>query len=131
MPLTTKIDHWMKYPNALGFEAQAAVLVGAMANALNEDVPSAVSDARKTLALRGTMRDVAQAIHRREERGPAVPAFHDIVDIGAAAAGLSWTKAISAITSYLLSGSERLGESSRSTQPRHEAFGNGRSFITG
>lgn len=112
----------MKYPNALGSEASAAVLVGAVANALHEDVPHDVSTALKTLALRGTMRDLAQAIQRGEERGPGVPSFHDVVDAGAVATGLSWTEAISTITRYLISASGRIGEPGDAPQPRNEAF---------
>jgi len=109
MPLREKIEDWKKYPNALGSEAQAAVIVGEVANALREDIPSDVSAALKQLALRGTMRDIAAAIRRGEELNPGVPSFHDVVDAGAAAVGLSWTEAISTITRYLVSASARIG----------------------
>ena len=109
MPLTEKIEDWKKYPNALGSEAQAAVIVGEVANAIGEGVPDEVSAALKKLALRGTMRDIAAAIQRGDDRNLDVPSFHDVVDAGAAAAGLSWTEAISTITRHLESASARLG----------------------
>ena len=109
MPLREKIEDWKRFPNALGSEAQAAVIVGEVANALHEQIPDEVSGALKKLALRGTMRDIAAAIQRGEEHNPGVPSFHDVVDAGAAAAGLSWTEAISTITRYLDAASGRLG----------------------
>ncbi len=109
MTLRDKIEDWKKYPNALGSEAQAAVIVGEVANALREEVPDQVTSALKKLALRGTMRDIASAIQRDEERSPGVPSFHEVVDIGAAAVGLSWTEALCAITCYLDIASKRLG----------------------
>lgn len=101
MSLRGKIEDWKKFPNALGSEARAAVIVGEVANALRAAIPPDVSAALKLLALRGTMRDIAAAIGRGEERNPDVPSFHDVVDIGAAAAGLSWAEAISTITCHL------------------------------
>ena len=109
MPLSERIEDWKKYPNALGSEAQVAVIAGEVANALREAFPEEVSAALKKLTLRGTMRDIAQAIQRGEEHNPGVPSFHDVVDAGAAAAGLSWTEAISTITRYLDSAAARLG----------------------
>ena len=109
MTLREKIEDWKKYPNALGSEAQAAVIIGEVAHALGEEIPNEVASALKKLALRGTMRDIAAAIQRGEERNPGVPSFHEVVDAGAEAAGLSWTEAISTITRYLDAASERLG----------------------
>jgi hypothetical protein len=109
MCLRDRIEDWKQHPNALGSEAQAAVIVGEVANALGEEIPDEVSAALKTLALRGTMRDIAQAIQRGQEVDCRVPSFHDVVDVGAAAAGLSWTEAISTITRYLDTASARLG----------------------
>lgn len=109
MTLREKIEEWKKFPNALGSEAQAAVIVGEVAAAIGQEIPDEVSAALKKLAIRGTMRDIAQAIQRGEENEPGVPSFHDLVDIGAAAAGLSWTEAISTITRYLEVSSARLG----------------------
>jgi hypothetical protein len=110
MPVTIreKIQDWKQYPNALGSEANAAVIIGEVANALGEEIPDEVSVALKQLALRGTMRDIAKAIQRGEERNPGTPSFHDVVDVGTAAAGLSWTEAISAITRHLDAASARL-----------------------
>lgn len=109
MALREKIEDWKKFPNALGSEAQAAVIVGEVAQALIEGIPNEVAAALKKLALRGTMRDIASAIQRGEERNPGVPSFHDVVDVGAAASGLSWTEAISVITRHLDGASTRLG----------------------
>jgi hypothetical protein len=108
MSLQERIAHWKEYPNALGSEAQAAVLVSEVAHALGEAVPERISLALRKLALRGTMRDIAQAIQRGEKHQPEVPSFHEVVDIGAAAAGISWTEAIGAITDYLDARSARL-----------------------
>lgn len=108
MSIVSKIESWKEYPNALGSEARAAVLVGEVSNALGEEIPAEVAAALKKLSLRGTMRDIAQAIGRGEERNIRVPSFHDVVDAGAAASGLSWTESISIITRYLGSASQRL-----------------------
>jgi len=104
-----EIDDWKKYPDALGSESQAAVIVGEIAHALGEEIPNEVALALKKLALRGTMRDIAAAIQRGEERRPGVPSFHDVVDAGTAAAGLSWAESISTITRYFDAALERLG----------------------
>lgn len=109
MTLNEKIEGWKRYPNALGSEAQAAVIVGEVANAIQEQIPEEVSAALKKLALRGTMRDIAAAIQRGEDRDLSVPSFHDVVEAGAAASGLSWTEAISTIVRHLDSASNRLG----------------------
>ena len=110
MSIQDKIDDWKKYPNALGSEAQVAVIIGEVANAIGEEIPANVSQALKTLALRGTMRDIAAAIQRGgEENHPGTPSFHDVVDVGALAAGLSWTEAISQVASYLDRSSGQLG----------------------
>ncbi len=108
MLLRAKIEDWKKHPNALGSESQAAVIVGEVAAALNQDIPADVAAALKTLALRGTMRDIAQALQLGHEVRPAVPSFHDVVDVGAAAAGLSWTEAIASMTRYLDTASQQL-----------------------
>lgn len=109
MTLPQRIADWKKYSNALGSEAKAAVLVGDVAHALGEDVPEYAARALKRLALRGTMRDTAAAIQRGEDRSPGVPSFHDVVDVGAASAGLSWTEAIRAIADYFDASLTRLG----------------------
>lgn len=109
MALRQQIEDWKKFPNALGSEAQAAVIVGEVANALSGEIPDDVSTALKKLALRGTMRDIAQAIQRGEELNAGVPSFHDVVDFGAAAAGLSWTEAVAVITRHLDDAVGRLG----------------------
>jgi hypothetical protein len=109
MPLQDRIEEWKKYPNALGSEAGAAVIVGEVANAVGEDVPTDVKQALKALALRGVMRDVASAIQRGEEMNPRTPSFHDLVDVGATAAGISWTEAVSVITKYIDSRAPRAG----------------------
>jgi hypothetical protein len=109
MNIKEKIEDWKKYPNALGSESQAAVIVGELAAALDEDIPEHVLRALKKLSLRGTMRDIAQAIERGEERSPGVPSFHDVVDVGAESAGLSWAEAIAIIVEYLEKQGRRLG----------------------
>ncbi len=100
MTLEEKIAEWKRFPNALGSEAQAAVIVGEISNALEKDIPVDVSASLKKLALRGTMRDIAKAIQSDGEENPDVPSFHDVVNVGAAASGLSWTEAISIITRH-------------------------------
>ena len=109
MSMREKIERWKKYPNALGSEAEAAVIVGEVANALREQIPVEVAEALKKLALRGTMRDIASAIGRGEAINPDVPSFHDVVDVGAASAGVSWAEAISVITHHFDAASERIG----------------------
>ena len=92
MTLHKKINDWKKYPNALGSEAQVSVLVGELAAMLKKEIPEPVKSALKTLALRGTMRDIASAIGRNiEPRNLNVPSFHKVVDSGAASCGISWT----------------------------------------
>ena len=108
MNLRESIEDWKRYPNALGSESRAAVIVGEVAHALREEIPNDVAVSLKTLALRGTMRDIAGAIQRGEERNPGVPSFHDVVEAGAAATGLSWAEALTKITRYLDAASERL-----------------------
>ena len=102
------VHRWEEYPNALGSEAQAAMIVGRVATALGEEVPSEVQIALKTLALRGTMRDIAQAIGREGVHHRPGLSFHDVVDAGAAASGLSWTEALASITRYCRDGLRRL-----------------------
>ena len=99
--LHEKISDWKNYPNALGSESQAAVIVGEVAAALGEAIPNDVRLMLKKLSLRGTMRDIASAIQRGDEHSPGVPCSHDVVDIGAESAGLSWGEAIAEITKYL------------------------------
>ena len=96
MPLREKIERWKNYPNALGSESQAAIIVGEVAAALEEDIPTAVNDALRILSLRGTMRDIASAIQHHQEHvpHPDVPPFHDVVNFGAAACGISWGEAL-------------------------------------
>ena len=103
MDLREKIEEWKRSPNALGSESKASVIVGEVAAALGETIPDNVNVALKTLALRGTMRDIASAIQCNEERerNPNTPSFHDVVDAGAASCGLSWTEALAVITSHL------------------------------
>ena len=108
MTLKERIEDWKKYSNALGSEAQVAVIVGEVAGQLNEGVPEEVSAALKKLALRGTMRDLAAAIQRGAEHNPKVPSPHEVVETGAAAAGLSWTEAIATLARYLTAAKERL-----------------------
>ena len=94
MTLPEKINDWKKYPSALGSEAQVSVLVGELAAILKKEIPEPVKSALKTLALRGTMRDIASAIGSNiEPRNLRVPSFHEVVDSGAASCGISWTEA--------------------------------------
>ena len=70
MDLKEKIEDWMKYPNALGSEAQAAIIVGSIAAENGEAIPDNIKSALKILSLRGMMRDIASAIQRGEEHIP-------------------------------------------------------------
>lgn len=62
MNLQEKINDWKKYPNTLGSESQVSVLVGELTAILKKEIPEPVKSALKTLALRGTMRDITSAI---------------------------------------------------------------------
>ena len=102
MTLLKKINDWKKYPNALGSEAQVSVLVGELAAILKKEIPEPVKSALKTLALRGTMRDIASAIGSNiEQRNLRVPSFHEVVDNGAASCGISWTEAVAVLAQYV------------------------------
>ena len=102
MTLLKKINDWKKYPNALGSEAQVSVLVGELAAILKKEIPEPVKSALKTLALRGTMRDIASAIGSNiEQRNLSVPSFHKVVDSGAASCGISWTEAVAVLAQYV------------------------------
>ena len=107
MTLQKRIEDWRKYPNALGSEAQVATIVGEVAAKRHEPIPAYVKKALKVLALRGTMRDIAPAIQRNEDRHPEARPFPDIVDVGATACGLSWTESIAAISRYFADYSRR------------------------
>lgn len=111
MPLREKIEDWKKYPNALGSESQAAIIVGEVTAALGENIPTAVNDALRILSLRGTMRDIASAIQHHQEHvpRPGVPSFHDVVDFGAASCGISWGEALTIIARHLDKCAMRLG----------------------
>ena len=102
MTLLKKINDWKKYPNALGSESQVSVLVGELAAILKIEIPEPVKSALKTLALRGTMRDIASAIGSNiEQRNLRVPSFHKVVDSGAASCGISWTEAVAVLAQYV------------------------------
>lgn len=111
MNLKEKIEHWKKYPNALGSEAEAAVIVGSISAETGEAIPENVKSALNVLSLRGTMRDIASAIQRDEEHRPrpSTPSFHDVVDLGAASCGISWAEALAVITKYLDEQRAKLG----------------------
>ena len=111
MVLKKKIEDWKKYPNALGSEAQAAIIVGSIAAETGEAIPENIKSALKILSLRGMMRDIASAIQRDEEHilRPGTPSFHDVVDSGAASCGVSWTEALAVITQYLHEQKAKLG----------------------
>ncbi len=102
MSLQEKIEDWKKYPNALGSEAQAGVIVGTISSEIGEEIPENIKSALSVLSLRGTMRDIASAIQRNEEYRPGhiVQTFHDVVDSGAASCGISWAEALAVITQY-------------------------------
>lgn len=108
MDLKEKIEDWKKYPNALGSEAQAAIIVGSIAAETGEAIPENIKSALKILSLRGTMRDIASAIQRGEKH-PGTPSFHDVVDSGAASCGISWAEALAVITQYLHEQKAKLG----------------------
>ena len=103
MTLIEKVEDWKKYPNALGSESHAAIVVGEVAAAWGEDIPDAVNSALRSLSLRGTMRDIASTIQRNEEYLPRHlgPSFHDVVDSAAASCGLSWAEALAIIAKHL------------------------------
>ena len=102
MDLITQIEDWKKYPNALGSEARAAIIVGSIAAETGETIPEAIKSALNVLSLRGTMRDIASAIQLDEEHipRPGTPSFHDVVDSGAASCGISWAEALAMLTQY-------------------------------
>jgi hypothetical protein len=54
------------------------------------------------------MRDLAAAIQSGAEHNPKVPSPHEVVETGAAAAGLSWAEAITTVVRYLTIASKRL-----------------------
>jgi len=111
MDLIEKLEDWKKYPNALGSEAQAAIIVGSIAAETGEAIPEAIKSALKVLSLRGTMRDIASAIQRDEGHmpRPGAPSFHDVVDSGAASCGISWAEALAVITQYIDEQKKKLG----------------------
>ncbi|MCX5791866.1 MAG: hypothetical protein NTY45_06545 [Elusimicrobia bacterium] len=101
MTLRKKVSDWKRSPNALGAEAQAAVIVGEVAAAFLEDIPENVRKALRKLSLRGVMRDLIMAIHHGEEYTPSSPECYEVAEIAAESAGLSWGEAIAEITKYL------------------------------
>ncbi len=110
MTLIKKIDDWKKYPNALGSEAQAAVLIGEVSASLKETIPDSVAEALKILSIRGSLRDIVAAIQPDEElllddeeQHPrlSAPSVHDVVDLAAMSCGLSWAEALTVIVQYL------------------------------
>lgn len=100
MSLVRQINEWKEYPNSLGSEARAAVLVADVANSLKEEVPPKVMSALRVLALRGTLRDLAIEL-RGDRIGRASADIADVEDVAATASGLSWTEAITVIVGYL------------------------------
>ena len=102
MTLVEKIEDWKKFPNALGSEAQVAVIIGQVTAKLNEEIPDAVKKALKVLSLRGTMRDLASSAGRshEEDLADSLPIL-SIVDAGAASCGISWAESIAVIAGYL------------------------------
>ena len=111
MNLKEKIADWGRFPNALGSEAQAAVIVGEVAEALGKPIPDNVRRALKSLSLRGTMRDIASAIEHHEGRlsAPGVPSFHDLVDVGAGSCGISWGDGLAEISQHLAASVKQMG----------------------
>lgn len=103
MDLKAKIEDWKMYPNSLGSEAQAAILIGSIAAETGEAIPENIMSALKALSLRGIMRDIASAIQsgREHRHNPDIPSFHDVVNLGAASCGISWTEALADIAQYL------------------------------
>ena len=90
MSLIEKIEDWKKFPNALGLEAQVAVIIGQVSAELNEKIPATVKKALKILSLRGTMRDLASSANRPPEEDPLnVPPILSLVDAGASSCGIS------------------------------------------
>ena len=108
MTLHEKIREWKEYPNALGSESHAAVIVGEVAAALGEPIPKDVEAALKVLSLRGVMRDLSSAIQRRQDMESDLPSFHDIADAAGAAAGLSWAEAVAVVSRYFAERQNRL-----------------------
>jgi len=100
MSLARQISEWKEYPNSLGSEARAAVLVADVASALGEPVPRPVTQALRQLALRGTLRDLAVELRGDQLRVSSVD-FDDVAAVAAAASGISWTEAITVIVGYL------------------------------
>ena len=77
MSLARQISEWKEYPNSLGSEARAAVLVADVASALGEPVPRPVTQALRQLALRGTLRDLAVELRGDQLRVSSVD-FDDV-----------------------------------------------------
>lgn len=102
MNLVEIIEDWKKFPNALGSEARIATIIGSICADTGEDIPDEVKAALKTLALRGTMRDIASALSKNNsDPHPRSPSFHNVVDTAANSCGLSWTEALATLTKFI------------------------------
>ena len=112
---------WKLYPNALGMESRAATLVADVSTVLGEPIPAEVNAALAQLAARGTMRDIASELVRRDDEGYPISSagiagstidrmvarLSDIVGFekssssGQPAPGSSWGPALATVTRYL------------------------------
>ena len=103
MTLIEKIEDWKQFPNALGSEAQVAVIIGEVTAKLKEKIPAAVKKALKILSLRGTMRDLASSSNKQpqEEDVFNMPSILSVADVGAFSCRISWAESIAVISRYL------------------------------
>ncbi|OYD15287.1 hypothetical protein CH330_06040 [candidate division WOR-3 bacterium JGI_Cruoil_03_51_56] len=114
MPLTEQIQNWMRYPNALGSESQAGVLVGQVNQHLALETPPEVRNALRVLSLRSLLRDAFKELagpHEARARGNTSTdsaTFHDLTDAVLACAGLSQSEAIAVVTQFFEANLERL-----------------------
>lgn len=118
MSIKDRIEEWKNTANTIGSEARAAVLVGEIAAALDEETPPEVIKALKVFGLRSVMREIVpfyQGILADEHDGLHVgddcrlPSVRTMIEASAAISKFSWTESISTITCYFDKSMKRLG----------------------
>lgn len=87
MNLNEKIINWKENPDALGEEAKVAVIIGELAVTLGEGVPDNVNVSLKTLSLRKAQKNTSDIVKSSPSESSA--------------SLMSWTEALSVITTYL------------------------------
>jgi hypothetical protein len=112
MSLKAKIEDWKNYPNALGSESQAAVILGEIAAKTGNDIPEDIRAALKVLSLRGTIRDIASAFQQHDHfhLEPTHMPKIDVADLAAISCGLSWAESLVVITRYFEEQSQIIGQ---------------------